>query len=412
MCDFAGGQAIALWPREGPAAGVAWRALESVLKQYGGRVRRNLDNFPGGAAPPVWKGGAPSRLSDRGRKFLTSPFQVYLLSVPHGEELSFVEQVRGAYVDEAVRDADAVRQLADRDQRLAVSPNWRLHPAAGVPEAVTAPFALGANHAEYLKRIGLMNASANDAAGITVAVLDNGFDPAFWLKAPPNPPISSGQDLIAGDTSSSGHGTLVAALIASSAPAANIVPIRMAGTESTEWDALHALACAVDFGADVVTFSYRQILADDKPCKECGLVRTGARSEVFARMIEWASNNGDRAILAAAGNDGIGSVARPAAYRGAIPVAALDSRGTALWSRSNWDARNLLNVLAMPGEHVAASADGTSYSGTSFATGYAAALFAVAMSRGLAENAFEIMMKLLTTYSFTRVSNASVPRLM
>jgi hypothetical protein len=182
----------------------------------------------------------------------------------------------------------------------------------------------------------------------------------------------------------------------------------MAGQESTEWDALHALACAVNIGAHVVTFSYRQILAADNPCRLCGLVRTAARSEVFAKMIDWTSNGGSRAILAAAGNDGVGSVARPAAYQGAIPIAALDSGGSALWSGSNWDVANHLYVLAVPGENVASGTSGALYSGTSFATAYAAALYAVAMRRNLTTDAAQIS-RVLTASSSGTVSNARIP---
>jgi len=182
----------------------------------------------------------------------------------------------------------------------------------------------------------------------------------------------------------------------------------MAGQESTEWDALHALAHAVQLDANVVTFSYRQILAVDNPCNLCGLVRKAARSEVFAKMIDWASNGGNRAILAAAGNDGIGSIARPAAYQGAIPIAALDSRGTARWPASNWDAANKLGVLALPGEDVASGTSGALYSGTSFATAYAAALYAVAMGRNSITDAGQIS-KVLTASSSLTVSNAKVP---
>jgi hypothetical protein len=182
----------------------------------------------------------------------------------------------------------------------------------------------------------------------------------------------------------------------------------MAGKESTEWDALHALARAVQFRAQIVTFAYRQILAVDNPCKLCGLVRRAARSEVFAKMVDWASDGGSRAILAAAGNDGIGSIARPAAYKGAIPIAALDSRGTALWSASNWDAANKLDVLALPGEDVASGTSGALYSGTSFATAYAAALYAVAMGRNFIKDAAQIS-KVLTAFSSGTVSCATVP---
>jgi hypothetical protein len=116
--------------------------------------------------------------------------------------------------------------------------------------------------------------------------------------APPAPvPVKAGQDLIVGDSSTSGHGTLVAALIASSAPGAEVIPVRMAGQKSTQWDALYALARAVQLSANVVNLSYREYFAGDEKCCNCGMIRSAARSEVFASLIAWASDGGRRAIL-------------------------------------------------------------------------------------------------------------------
>ena len=144
----------------------------------------------------------------------------------------------------------------------------------------------------------------------------------------------------------------------------------------------------------------------DVKCKSCGLTRHAARSEVFARLLHWAADDGHRAIVVAAGNDAYPQVAYPAAYQLAIPVAALDQSGTALWTESNWDGSGQLKVLAVPGEAVATSS-GTSHSGTSYAVGYAAALYAVAMDR-----LGQTMADDVTTYltkSGNSVSNADVP---
>jgi hypothetical protein len=410
MCDFVGGQVIVTRPRgDGPAARVALAALGAVSERYGAGPLQSLDNLMEQPPPSVREREGHGRKSEHKSEFFRPPFYVELAKVRAGEELSFVDELRGIYLDFALSDTKAIADLVNnRNQQLHTSPNWRLHLAAGTPEAVSDPFTISSNHSAYLKQIGLDRAKPNEAAGVTVAVLDNGFDNKFWPAAPTPSPVAASQDLISGDASTSGHGTLVAALIASSAPGANVVPIRMAGKESTEWDALHALARAVQLGAQIVTFAYRQILAVDNPCKRCGLVRTAARSEVFAKMVDWASDGGSRAILAAAGNDGIGSVARPAAYRGAIPIAALASSGNALWSLSNWDGSAKLDVLALPGEDVASGTSGSPYSGTSFATAYAAALYAVAMGRNSIFDA-SIISKVLTASSSGTVSNATIP---
>jgi hypothetical protein len=382
MCDFVPGQLIVMRPRgDGPAAATALRSLRAAIERNipgNSPEPTSLDELRSMPGKPVWEGSYSKqpRIDPT-----TPPFILELHTVPKGTELSIAEEIRSNFFEAALTSENAVRAIArDPFQRLRVSPNWFLHPAAGSPDVVPAPFTL-TNHAACLMQIGL-NPNPNEAQGITVAVLDNGFDSTFWSGSPLPPPVAAGQDLIPADPSSSGHGTLVAALIAESAPGANVVPIRMAGNDSTEWDALHALDKALTIGAHVINFSYRQILGADNPCATCGLVRTAARSEVFAAMVEFASDKGRRAILAAAGNDGIGSIARPAAYNGAIAIAALDAMGSALWFRSNWDATNRLRVLALPGEGVAAdTSSGSRYSGTSFATAYAAALFAVGMGR-------------------------------
>ncbi len=101
-------------------------------------------------------------------------------------------------------------------------------------------------------------------------------------------------------------------------------------------------------------------------------------------MIDWAvsANGGNRAVLVAAGNGGVGLIARPAASPGAIPVTALASNGGALAWFANYDTAGRLPVIAVPGEAVAEGAvTGLTFEGTSFAAGYAAAMYAEAMMR-------------------------------
>jgi hypothetical protein len=411
MCDLGSGEVIVTFGHEGAAQEVALRSLNFLSERYGSSRKQSLNQALEQEWPSAWESHTGEVRSPDAGTAPALPFRGELWGVEIGSELSFVDELRSLYLELVLQDPTAIKEAAKNpDLRLTVSPNWRLHPAAGVAEAVTEPFKLSSSHSSYLKVIGLDKAGYADAQGITVAVLDNGFDNNFWVNSPSPVPVSSGKDLISGDTSTSGHGTLVAALVAESAPGATVVPLRMAGQESTEWDALHALGQAVQLGAHVITFSYSQILAGDKQCLACGLVRTAARSEVFARMVGWASDHGTRAVLAAAGNDGMGSIARPAAYNGAIAIAALETNGTRLWKDSNWDAGNRLKVLALPGEDVAFSTASTAaYSGTSFATAYAAALYAVQMGRKGTTDASSIT-GILTSGSH-KVSNASIPLL-
>jgi hypothetical protein len=410
MCDLVSGQVIVTRPRaDGAAADVATGALSRVLERYHGTQMASLDELLAQPPDPAWGGSSYSNPSPG---YYNLPFKVELLNVDKGAELSFVEDLGIEYFDSVLSNLHAVWELAkDANQRLSASPNWRLHPAAGVGEAVSDPFQVSSSHRSYLKMIGLHTSGSQEAAGITVAVLDNGFDSNFWQSAPAPVPVAGGLDLIPQDVSTLGHGTLVSALVALSAPGADVIPVRMAGQMSTEWDTLHALTRAVQLGAHVVTLSYRQILKSEVPCATCGLVRTAARSEVFAKMLAWASDGGKRAIVAAAGNDASPKVVLPAAYRGSIPIAALDSSGTSLWSESNWDGANQLGVLALPGEGVAeAITTGDFYSGTSFATAYAAALYAVAMGRYKTTDA-SVVTTILRSSAVATLSNASVPYL-
>lgn len=66
--------------------------------------------------------------------------------------------------------------------------------------------------------VGFDAVSTTAGAGATTAVLDDGFDPQLWKGCPTPITVTEGQDLLRGDVSSSGQGTLVAALAASAAP--------------------------------------------------------------------------------------------------------------------------------------------------------------------------------------------------
>ncbi|MFE2997217.1 S8 family serine peptidase [Nocardia sp. NPDC059246] len=360
--------------------------------------------------PEVWPDGTESVPSpySSGQSRVLLPFVVELHDVPIGTELLYADELRQTFYD-LILDQPGRRltEIATSPFRLAASPNWR-YDATGVPEKVPNPFTISSNNAAYLVHLGLVNQKPNDGAGINIAVLDNGFDATFWQGAPTPVPVGKGLDLIPGDASTQGHGTLVTALIASAVPAANIQPIRMAGDDSTEWDILHALTRAVLSGANVITLAYRQSLGTNTACVTCGMTRAAARSEVFAALLKWAAE-GRRAILVAAGNGGKPSIAPPARYSGAVPVTALDVRCKTLANLSNWDATGSLDVIAAPGEDVAASKSGGSYCGTSFATAYAAALYATAMTRFSTVDAHRVSSALATHGTISRANVVKLP---
>ncbi len=351
----------------------------------------------------VRKGGHP------GPAYVELPFAVELYDVGAGQEQSFTDDLKSEYLDLVIRHPDILPQLADPDSRLVISPISRLH-AAALVDPVTEPFTIGTHHSTYLAQIGLAQPTQYPADPVTVAVLDNGFDETFWDGAPSPIQVGAGLDIVTGDAGTQGHGTLMAALITESAPGASVVPIRMGGEETTEWDAMHAIARAVDMDADVMTLSYRQYLLGDDKCKTCGNVRQAARSEVFEKLLDWAvtANGVNRAILVAAGNDGAGKIARPAVSPGVIPVTALDTSGGALASFANYDSAGLLDVLALPGDEVAVNIqDQSHYRGTSFATAYAAAVFAEAMMRANTKDA-KIVLSDLKNNAPASYSNAAV----
>jgi hypothetical protein len=344
MCDLAGGVLVAL-PHEGPGRQLAENALEISLTPFDRTEGRTLRSELGRPRP---RGEDTHAVHD------VFPFEVRLLDVPEGTELSIAAAVQATYLDLALNSHPETLDAIAREpmQRLAVAPNWKLHPSAGVNEVVPEHFRLGAHHPNYLKMLGLDNPQPGDGDGITVAVLDNGYDRTYWEDVPsPTAPIGDSIDLVPGGAGTSVHGTLVAAIAAASCPGATIEPIRMAGDDSTEWDALHAIARAVSLDAPIITMTYGQVLVDE-PCTCCGMVRQAARSAVFAQVVAWTAREG-RALLFAAGNNPVGGVANPAAYAGAIPVTALDTTGQQLASFASWDRSGRLPVIAVPGDDVA-----------------------------------------------------------
>jgi hypothetical protein len=378
MCEIGGGVIVL---RPGPdERGYEFAAdtVGRVAERYGASIGTNLASELDRDLPSVWDSPNGSIAPHRHGP-VPQRFTLEHVAVEPGTELMFADELRSAYYEPIFSHPLLFDEVAN-GVRLAVSPNWRYF-AGAVSDGVSEPFMIGTNHAHYLAHLGIPDPPVDTGAGVRVAVLDNGFDPAWWQGLPSSTRIGSGIDLVDGDASTRGHGTLITALVASVAPGASIEPVRMAGSDSTEWDVLHAIARAVRFGADVVTLAYRQIL-QDAPCSDCGRVRQAARSEVFRTFLEWACQRGTCAFVTAAGNDGFGMVALPAAYPGAIPVAALNEQCNALAPFSNWDGSGVLSVLAAPGEDVAESpSTGQKYGGTSFATAYAAGVFALAKER-------------------------------
>jgi hypothetical protein len=172
MCDLANGQVIVMRPHESAsAANVASEVLDLIRERYGAQIQTRLDTILRAPEPPPPAWHSPENRPTYPPPKL--PFEVELLSVKTGSELSFADEIQNEYFKRVLNDAAAVAEIVkDPNQRLLASPNWRLDAAVGVPEAVPVPFDIGSNHTSYLQAVGLGT------------VASNGFDPSFWNGAP------------------------------------------------------------------------------------------------------------------------------------------------------------------------------------------------------------------------------------
>lgn len=110
MCDLVGGHAIVTRPRgDGPAAAAAARALNSVAERYQGQVVGNLDSLLSLPLPSAWDGETSFDKSDRPPLPTSTPFQLELFSIQKGAEFSFAEELRGEYLEIALRDTRGLR---------------------------------------------------------------------------------------------------------------------------------------------------------------------------------------------------------------------------------------------------------------------------------------------------------------
>lgn len=218
---------------------------------------------------------------------------------------------------------------------------------------------------------------------VKVAVIDSGVDRE-------NPELNGGQVLDGCDWVTSptnecrgtgvldenGHGTHVAGIIAAKndgfgatgvAPGVSILPLRVLGADGSGW--LSDIAVAIDYavanGAKVINLSLGGTL-------DYSLIRISVEQAVASGVT----------VVAAAGNGGSGAAASyPAAYPGAIAVAATtESNLIATYSNSG----NYIDVAA-PGSAILSSwPTGTGYarlSGTSMASPHVAALAALIIQR-------------------------------
>jgi thermitase len=207
-------------------------------------------------------------------------------------------------------------------------------------------------------------------AGVTVGVLDGGFDythPRF------NGRVVSGWDYVDDDSNAmdepggdnSGHGTFVAGVVALMAPDAVIRAYRVSDIDGRSEGYLlaEAIMQAVDDGCDIINLS----LAMTHPHAAVG------------DALRFAVDNGVL-VVAAAGNGGVQEVRYPASDQNALAVAAIDSLGL-LAEFSNYGPE--IDVCA-PGAWIYSPFRNDGYAwwdGTSFAAPFVAGQAALLKAR-------------------------------
>jgi subtilisin family serine protease len=207
--------------------------------------------------------------------------------------------------------------------------------------------------------------------GITVAVIDNGFDFTHPLLAPRL--LAGGYDFVNNDGDPScdtgavfEHGTFVAGLIALTAPDCALLPLRAfdGNGVGTTFSAADAVYYAVSHGASIINMSFG----------------TPSNSTVMSQACAAATAAGVH-MVAASGNNSTSVPSYPAAYPGVIAVSGTDTLDL-LASFSNYGdhidicapAVNLYSTLA-------GSSDWGTWSGTSFAAPFVSATCAMVLER-------------------------------
>ena len=222
-----------------------------------------------------------------------------------------------------------------------------------------------------LSWLGIEGDNSAWGKGITVAVLDSGVNDHIALNGGNGVITNIALTELAEGSEQLGHGTAVASIISGDhaltpgvAPASDILSIRVTDAEgnSDSFTLAQGILKAVDAGADVINIS----------------MGSYGNSGVMLEAVQYAQEQGV-VIVASSGNEGLNSIAYPAAYEGVIAVGAVEAGGEHLDFSNSGES---LDVVA-PGYQVnAAWGDQqlTSFSGTSASAPFISGAIAAAMS--------------------------------
>jgi hypothetical protein len=268
---------------------------------------------------------------------------------------------------------DAERWAASKDkQEGEFSPNYMVF-IPDLPEGSIQDGAVGFG-ADLLAWLGVAGDNSKWGEGVTVAILDTAV-----VKHPGITANLSILNLLGeGAALDAGHGTGVASLIAGSssltpglAPSANLLSIAVvdASGVSDTFLVAQGIMEAVNRGAGVINVS----------------LGSQGDSQALRDAVAFARERGV-VIVASAGNNGVESIAYPAAYDGVLAVGSVDARGEKLdFSNTGWaldaTAPGLGLNVAWPGDQIAG------FTGTSASAPIITGAIAAAMSQfGISAN--------------------------
>lgn len=220
------------------------------------------------------------------------------------------------------------------------------------------PFRVGGFHQSYLSRMNVNSAHQLGVLGqgVNVAVVDSGqdgvasygavrdyYDVESAAPLHPSPPTPVDRD---------GHGTAMAELIRSVAPAADIYVIRISGKLNqkqppTLWNVLAgASLAAYDCDAEIINLSLGyQKLGMCPTCRGTGLVRSLA----LQKLLESITTSDFRIYVAAVGNESwTTGFNRPAEFSDAVAVGSVNSNDYRS-TFSNYGSANHPYYLMAPG---------------------------------------------------------------